>query len=118
MASTVNVASGEGWPNLDEGEVLVVLGCVVGIIGLLWWCGYKIWQLVEADRYRANRIREKQRQADEAERADRERMLQMRAEGWPEGVESLPVEQIREIVKQSTAVHYKVAAAVTRGQGR
>lgn len=114
MALITYVARGQGWPDLDEDEFVVVFACVVAIAGICWWMGYKFWEIVQGERYLARRRREKQQAAEAAERADREWMTQLQAEGWPVGVESLPVEQILEIVKQNTAVHYKVATAVMR----
>lgn len=114
------VAQGMGWPNLDEDEIMIVMGCIVLIIALLWGAGYYIWGVIQSDLYLARDRRKKKAQAVQAEReariADLEWREQMRADGWPPGIENLPAEQIREIVQQATAVHHKVAAALTRSE--
>ncbi|WP_255802056.1 hypothetical protein [Mycobacteroides abscessus] len=114
------VAKGLGWPYLDADEIVLVMVCAAAIAGLIWGAGYIIWQQVQLELYRSRRRRAKQEQAEKDERdairADRERMLQMRAEGWPVDGEDLPVEQIDQIVRQATAVHRKLAAAITRRQ--
>ena len=117
MVHVSDLASGQGWPNLDDSEIVVVGLCLAATFGLCWWIGYIIWRQVQMDRLLARRRREKRRKAEEAKRADRELDLQMQAEGWPSG-EGLPVERITEIVKRGNAVHYKMAAAVTRGKVR
>lgn len=112
------VAQGMGWPNLDEDEIMIVMGCIVLIIALLWGAGYYIWGVIQSDLYLARARRKKKAQAAQAEReariADLEWREEMRADGWPPGIETLPTEQIREIVQQATAVHHKVTAALTR----
>ncbi|TEA09077.1 hypothetical protein [Mycobacteroides salmoniphilum] len=114
------VAAGMGWPNLDEDEIVKVMACGVVIIGLLWLAGYIIWDIIQSELYNARAHRKEKAQAEQAEReairADREWRQQLRAEGWPPGIEELPAEQIREIVQQATAVHHKVAAALTHSQ--
>lgn len=114
------LAEGMGWPNLDDDEILKVMACGVLIIGLLWFAGYIIWNTIQSELYNAREHRKEQAQAEQAERearrADREWRQQMRAEGWPPGIENLPDEQIREIVQQATAVHHKVAAALTHSE--
>lgn len=111
------VAQGMGWPNLDDNEIVIVMVSVAVMIGLLWGAGYYIWGIIQSDLYIARERRKEKARAAQAERdairADREWRQQMRAEGWPPGIESLPTEQIREIVQQATAVHYKVAAALS-----
>lgn len=112
------VAQGMGWPNLDEDEIVIVIVGGAAMIGMIWLAGYMIWNIIQSELYDARESRKEKAQAEKAEReaarAERERQQQMRAEGWPPGIENLPAEQIREIVQRAVAVHHQLAIALTR----
>lgn len=112
------VAQGMGWPYLDDDEIMIVMVSLAVAAGLLWGICYIVWNHIQSEIRKSRDRRNKEAQAAQAEREARMADLQwreeMRADGWPPGIENLPTEQIREIVQQATAVHHKVAAALTR----
>lgn len=110
------VAQGMGWPYLDDDEIMIVIVSLAVATALLWGICYIVWNQIQSEIRKSRDRRKKEAQAAQAAReariADLEWRQQMRADGWPPGIENLPTEQIREIVQQAMAVHYRVAAAL------
>lgn len=110
------LAAGMGWPNLDDDEIAQLMVVFLVMIALIGGAGYYIWQQIQGEIWDARarkaerlQVAQEQRAAD---RARRERVLEMRSEGWPPDIEELPSDQVVEIVRRSVAVHHKMVAAL------